>query len=234
MPATRTISIPTADGPMSGHLAVPDSGSGPGLLVLQEIFGVNVYIRDVCDRLANAGYVALAPDLFWRLQPGVALENFDDADLQTGIGFAMRFDAEAGIADLGAALAALRGLPECDGRAGVIGFCFGGTFAYLAAVNLDPDVAVSFYGSGVADAIGEAGRVTCPLQFHFGDSDPFIPNEQVEIIRAAVASLPNVELHVYEGGGHAFDNHFSPTFSQPVPAAEAWKRTLAFLAQSFG
>lgn len=230
MASTRTITITTPDGgAMSAHLAVPDSGSGPGLLVLQEIFGVNVYIRDVCDRLAAEGYVALAPDMFWRLQPGVALENFDEADLQTGIGFAMRFDGEAGIGDLAVALAALRELPECDGRAGVIGFCFGGTFAYLAAVHLDPDVAVSYYGSGVADTIGEAGKVTCPLLFHFGDNDPFIPNDGVDRVRAAVAPLKHVAVKVHAGGGHAFDNKYSATFSQPEHAAAAWAQTIEFL-----
>jgi carboxymethylenebutenolidase len=234
MASTRTIDIPCGDGTMSGHLAVPASGRGPGLLVLQEIFGVYVYIRDVCERLAAEGYVALAPDLFWRLQPGVVLENFDDADLQEGIGYAMRFDAEAGVADIGAALATVRSLPECDGRAGVIGFCFGGTYAYLAAVHLDPEVAISFYGSGVAEAIGDAGRVTCPLQFHFGDSDPFIPNDQVDRIRAAVAPLAAIEVNVHEGGGHAFDNHFSTRFSQPVQAAAAWAQTTAFLKDALG
>lgn len=228
---TRGETIVGPDGVgFAAHIATPAGDeTRPGVVVIQEIFGVNTYLRDVCDRLARLGYVALAPDMFHRLEPGVRLENQDDADLQTGIGYAMRFDGPQGVADLGAALAHVRSLPECNGKAGVVGFCFGGTFAYLSAVHLDPDAAVSYYGSGVADAIGDISKVACPLLFHFGDSDPFIPNEQVATIEGAIAGFANVDLVVHAGGGHAFDNSFSH-FSQPAPAAAAWSRTTDFLA----
>ena len=228
---TRNETITASDGVgFAAHVAVPaGDNTRPGVIVIQEIFGVNSYIRDVCDRLGRMGYLAIAPDMFHRLEPGVRLEKQDDADLQTGIALAMRFDGPQGVADLSATLDHMRSLPECDGRSGVVGFCFGGTFAYLTAVHLDPDVAVSYYGSGVADAMGDVANVTCPLLLHFGDTDAFIPTEQVARIRAAIASIGNIELMVQPGGGHAFDNSFSH-FSQPVPAAAAWARTTHFLA----
>ena len=230
MTTPSRITITSEGGEFGAHLVRPEGGEGPGVLVLQEIFGVNLYIRDVCDRLAALGYIALAPDMFWRQKPGIDLSAFDENDLKEGMGYGMAFDAEAGIADIGSALATLRLLDGTGGKAGVLGFCFGGTFAYLAAVHHDPDVAVSYYGSGVAAAIGDIDKVACPLQFHFGGSDPYIPNADVERIAAAVAGHPDMELHVQAGGGHAFDNSFSAMFSHPPSGAAAWELTTAFLA----
>lgn len=228
--STRTDRITAADGStFAGHVALPAAGRGPGLVLIQEIFGVNTYIRDVADRLAALGYVVVAPDMFWRLEPGVAIDGTDDTALGQAMGYAGRFDAAAGIGDLGAGLAHLRALPECTGPVGVIGFCFGGTFAYLAAAHLDPVVAVSYYGSGVAGALDVLPQVTCPVLFHFGDADPYLPNEDVERLAAASAGMANVEILVQAGSGHAFDNSFNPNFSDPPAAAAAWERTVAFL-----
>lgn len=234
MTSTRTEQISTDGGTFAGHVALPDSGSGPGVLLLQEIFGVNDYIRSVAARLAAAGYVAMAPDLFWRLEPGVEINTTGDEALTEGVGYAGRFDNEAGITDLAASLAHLRSLPEVSGKVAAMGFCFGGTMAFLAAANLDPDCAVSYYGSGVAGAIGLAPQVTCPLLLHFGDNDPFLPNSDVETIVSATESMPNVEVRVATGAGHAFDNFMHPGFSNPEAAAGAWERTAAFLAEHLG
>jgi carboxymethylenebutenolidase len=236
--ATRTEQITVADapdtGPFTAHLALPASGRGPGLVLIQEIFGVNRYIRDVADRLAALGYVVLAPDMFWRLEPGVAIDGTDEDALVTAMGYAGRFDAAAGVVDLGAALDHLRVLPECDGPVGVIGFCFGGTFAYLAAAHLDPAVTVSYYGSGVGGALDLLERVRGPILFHFGDEDPYLPNADVDRLREASAGMDNVEIIVQAGAGHAFDNGFNPNFSDPTAAAAAWERTVAFLDEHLG
>jgi carboxymethylenebutenolidase len=112
-----------------------------------------------------------------------------------------------------------------------MGFCLGGTLAWFVAAAGDPDVAVSYYGSGVAGGLDQAGTVTCPVIFHFGDSDPYLPNEQVDAIRASVGDRPDVEIHVQAGAGHAFDNHEAPTFWNEAAAAAAWERTVAFLQQ---
>jgi carboxymethylenebutenolidase len=228
----RIDTIPATDG--SGSFAatvtLPPSGSGPGLILLQEIFGVNEYLRAVGQRLAALGYVSLAPDLFWRQEPGVDLPH-DESAMGKGMGLAQGFDADKGSEDLGASLQFLRSLPEVTGGAGALGFCFGGTMAFLTAAAHDPDVAVSYYGSGVPSMLGMADAVTCPVLFHFGAADPFLPLEGAKAVEAAFAGREGCEVHIHEGAGHAFDNSFAPTFHQPEHAARAWDQTSAFLAR---
>jgi carboxymethylenebutenolidase len=209
---------------------LPESGTGPGILLFQEIFGVGPYIRAVAERLAGLGYVAAAPDVFWRLERNWEAEH-DEAGLEASIGLVSRFDFVQGVADCVAALERLRALPEVEGGTGVMGFCLGGTLAWFVAAAADPDVAVSYYGSGVAGGLDQAGAVTCPVIFHFGDNDPYLPNEQVDAIRASVGDRPDVEIHVQAGAGHAFDNHEAAMFWNEAAAAAAWERTVAFLQQ---
>ena len=235
MTTTRNETISTSDsGTFSSHLAIPPSGHGPGVLVIQEVFGVNEYIRDVCDRLANAGYVALAPDLFWRLEPGIEFDSSDQDNIGPAIEVASRFDPVAGLADLGDALEHLRSLEETQGASAVIGFCFGGTQAFRMAAHLDPACVVSYYGSGTADLLGDLDKVNCAVTFHFGDNDPYLPMTDIDKIKAAVADRNDITVHVHKGGGHAFDNSFAPHFSQPEIASVAWAQTLAFLFLHIG
>lgn len=231
MPTTRTETVTLHDGEMSAHLAVPDAGTGPGVLLIQEIGGVNGYIKDVAERLADLGYVVLAPDVFWRVQPGFAVEVFNETTLGQAMGVVGRLDGEKVLADLGEALEALRELPEVIGGVGVVGFCFGGTYAFLMAAEYEPDVVVSYYGSGVAGAIDRADEIQCPVLFHFGGQDPYLPVADIEAIRAATSGLPHVDVLVQPDAGHAFDNHASEMFHDPVAAASAWTRTTAFLAE---
>ncbi|MGI9602331.1 MAG: dienelactone hydrolase family protein [Acidimicrobiales bacterium] len=233
MVSTRTETVPTESGSFAGHVALPPSGSGPGLLVLQEIFGVNTYIRSVCERVAEMGYVALAPDMFWRQEPGFVVEpDQGEEGMQSAFAKMGGFDWGAGAADLAAAFDHLQGLPECTGPAGVMGFCFGGTLTFHAAADLDPACAVSYYGSGVADALdAKADAVTCPILFHFGDDDPFLPYENVERVAARFENAPNVTVEVQAGAGHAFDNNVNPMFSNPTAAANAWSITAEHLAR---
>lgn len=231
MATTRTETISLDGGEMTAHLAVPDPGTGPGVLLIQEIGGVNGYIREVADRLAGLGYVALAPDVFWRVQPDFTVENFTDEGLSRAMEIAGQVDPGQTLADLGAALEHLRELPEVVGGVGVLGFCFGGTFAFLVAAEYEPDVAVSYYGSGVAASIDRAEEIECPLLFHFGGDDPFLPNDDVECIRDAVLGMPHIEILVQPDGGHAFDNHASERYHVPSAAKAAWTRTSAFLRE---
>jgi carboxymethylenebutenolidase len=235
MITSRTETITAADGgTFSAHLCVPASIHGPGILVIQEVFGVNAYVRDVCDRLAAAGYVALAPDVFWRIKPGVEFDSSDQANIPPAIEVAGQYDPVKGLADFGAALAHLRSLDETQGATGVIGFCFGGTQCFRVAAAFDPTCAVSYYGSGTADLLSDLDRITCPMMFHFGDNDPYLPNTDIDKIKAAVADRHDITVHVHSGGGHAFDNHFAPHFSQPEIASAAWSETLAFLYMHLG
>jgi carboxymethylenebutenolidase len=229
MSDTRTQEIETGDGAMGAHVALPASGSGPGMVLIHEIFGVNDYVRDAAQRLADAGYVVLAPDLFWRTQPGLDLPN-DDAGMKLGMAAAQALDGEFALADALTALAALRELPEvAGGRAGIIGFCLGGSIAWRVAAAGDPDVAVVYYGSAVPDALDLADSVTCPVIMHWGGADPFIPREGIDAVAAMAAEHDNIECHIHEGAGHAFDNHRSERFSVPAAAAAAWELTAAFL-----
>jgi carboxymethylenebutenolidase len=226
--ATRTDTVTVADGSFDLPVWLPASGSGPGLVLFQEIFGVGPYIRAVADRLAGLGYVVGAPDLFWRIERNWEADH-DEAGLQASMGMIEKFDFASGVADAVAAVEKVRSLPEVSGGTGVIGFCLGGTFAWLMAAVAQPDVAVSHYGSGVAGALDQADSVSCPLIFHFGDSDPYLPNDQVEAIRRRVGKRDNVEIHVQPGAGHAFDNHESAMFWNEAAAAAAWARTVDFL-----
>lgn len=165
--SARSERITIAQGELAAHVALPASGSGPGMLLLHEIFGVNVYVRDSAQRLAELGYVVLAPDLYWRTQPGLELDH-DDAGLEAGMAAAQKLDIGVAVGDAVAALDVLRSMPEVrDRRAGVIGFCLGGTLAYGVAADGDPDVAVVYYGSGVPDALDAAARITCPTIMHW-------------------------------------------------------------------
>ena len=227
MAATRTDTVTVADGSFDLPVWLPASGSGPGLVLFQEIFGVGPYIRAVGDRLAGLGYVVGAPDLFWRIERNWESAH-DEAGLQASMGMIQKFDFGTGVADAVAAFEAVRSLPEVKGGTGVIGFCLGGTFAWLTAAATQPDVAISYYGSGVAGALDQADAGSCPVIFHFGDSDPYLPNDQVDAIRARVGDRETVEIHV-QPAGHAFDNHESAMFWNEAAAAAAWERTVAFL-----
>ncbi|HTW02441.1 MAG TPA: dienelactone hydrolase family protein [Streptosporangiaceae bacterium] len=225
---SRVESVPASDGSLGLQVWLPESGTGPGLLLIQEIFGISDYIQAVAEDLAGLGYVVGAPDLFWRLEPGYVASHDQDG-LTRSLEISSRFDAEQGVADAAAALDHLAALPEVAGGLGIIGFCLGGTIAYFLAAQSNPDVVVSFYGSGVPDATDALDRIASPLQFHFGGSDPYITRDQVARVEAASAGKSNVEIHVEEDAGHAFHNRKSPMFHRPEPAARAWQRTEEFL-----
>jgi carboxymethylenebutenolidase len=227
---SRVESVPTPEGSFDLNLWLPAAGSGPGVLLIQEIYGVSDYIRAVAEDLAALGYVVGAPDLFWRLEPGYQAVH-DQEGLTRSLEMGSRFDADQGVSDAAAALDHLSALPEVDGGLGIIGFCLGGTIAYFLAARTDAAAVVSFYGSGVPDSLEALDLITSPLQFHFGGSDPYIPRDQVARVEQASAGRDNVEIHVEEDAGHAFHNRKSAMFHLPEPAARAWQRTEEFLAR---
>ncbi len=229
--SSRVEPVETPDGTFDLHVWRPATGRGPGLLLIQEIYGVSDYIRAVAGDLAGLGYVVGAPDLFWRLEPGYQAQH-DEEGLKRSLEIGSRFDFAQGVADSAAALDRLAALPEVDGGLGVIGFCLGGTIAYFLAAQAEAGAVaavVSFYGSGVPDNTDALDRIGSPVQFHFGGSDPYIPREQVARVEEAAAGRDNVEIHVEEDAGHAFHNRKAPMFHVPEPAARAWQRTEQFL-----
>jgi len=205
----------------------PPSGTGPGMLLIQEIFGVGPYIRAVGERLAAAGYVVGAPDLFWRFAPGFQ-GGHDEAGLADSMRQAGNLDPTKAVADCVAAIEHLAGLSSSASRPGVIGFCLGGTLAFGVAAADDPAVCVSYYGSGVPAMLDRLAAVTCPTLFHFGAADAYIPAEGVEALAAA---LPAGMVLNVEQAGHAFDNHEAPMFYDESAAQAAWSKTMAFLTQ---
>ncbi|MHB1510619.1 MAG: dienelactone hydrolase family protein [Acidimicrobiales bacterium] len=229
----RSESISTADGDYDGLLFVPEHPNGAGILLLQEIFGVSEFIRDRAAALGEEGYVVLCPDVFWRVERNVDCPH-DDEGLQRAFGVAQRFaeiDPSITAADLTAALDHLKRVPEVSGLVAALGYCLGGRLAYELAVAGDPACCVSYYGSGIAAQLDSAHKISCPLLFHFGGNDPYIPAAEVAQIRAAFAGRGDVEFDVQEDAGHAFENSFAAQFSNPEATAKSWPITVGWLAR---
>ena len=226
--AGQWIDIAAKDGgSFKGYLAVPASGSGPGILLLQEIFGVNKSMREVADHYAEEGYVVLAPDLFWRMEPGVEL-GYTEADFGKAMGYYQRFDANQSIRDAADALKVLRARPECKSKVGALGFCLGGKLAYLAAARTDVDCAVSYYGVGIEADLAEAHNIKGPMVFHFAELDRFAPTEAREQVKAAFKGRSDVEFYLYPGCDHAFAAPERSSFDKPATLM-AHTRSIALL-----
>ena len=174
---SRWIDIPAGTDSFQGYLALPKTGTGPAVIILQEIFGVNAHIRSVADQYAADGYVALAPDVFWRTQPRVEL-GYEGADRQKAMELLQKTGVEQAVADVGAAAQALRALPEVSGKVAAIGYTFGGRLAYLAAAQGAIDVGVAYYGGGIQTQLDKADSIKVPMQFHYGELDAHIPPSQ--------------------------------------------------------
>lgn len=223
-----TIPIQSQEGQnFTGYLSQPSETKGPGIVLIQEIFGINNSIRTVADRFANQGYTVLAPDIFWRIKPGIEL-SYQAADMEQAFDYYHRFDVKNGVADLGEAVKTLRNHATCQGKVATLGFCLGGKLSYLTAAHHNVDAAVAFYGGGIAEHLDEAKNIQCPILMHFGAKDEMIPEDQIEAIRAAFQHHDNAEIYVYDHVGHAFYNQDRSTYN-PAAAELAHQRTIAFL-----
>jgi carboxymethylenebutenolidase len=235
----RTETVTARDGLTSdAWVWLPASGRGPGILLLQEIFGVSSFLRAKASDLADLGYVVACPDVFWRTERHVDHDH-DDAGLQAAFASMSRWAAEVPEAttrhDLLAALDHLRALPEVDGKVAVMGYCLGGRLAYELAAAGDPDACVAYYGSGIGGRLDDTTEsVTCPTIFHYGGADPFIPLEEAEAVAKAFAGRDGVEHHVHDGAGHAFENSEAGQFFNAAAADRSWELTKQFLATNLG
>ncbi len=199
------VTIRAADGgSFSAYVATPKSGKGPGILLLQEIFGVNKVMRDLADGFAAQGYIAMCPDLFWRIEPGIQLTDKTEAEWQRAFQLFQAFNVDKGIEDSKAALAALRKQPGCTGKVGTVGYCLGGKLAYLMATRSDADANVGYYGVGIPDNMNEAGNIKKPLMLHIAEKDAYCPPEAQAAIKKGLGSNSLVTLHSYAGADHAF------------------------------
>jgi carboxymethylenebutenolidase len=220
-------------GGFRGYMALPSSGKGPGLVIAQEIFGINKTMRDVADYYAEEGYVALVPDLFWRQEPNVEL-GYTPQDWQKAFGFYQGFSEAKGMEDMQTAITTLRARPEVTGgKVGVLGFCLGGKLAYLAACRTDADVSVGYYGVGIEAALDEADKIKKPLLLHVAELDQFCPPEARAKIVQTLLGRPNIALHVYPGVDHAFARVGGDHYHRPS-ALMAHERTIAALKAAMG
>jgi carboxymethylenebutenolidase len=218
--------------PFKGYLSMPATQTGPCIVLIQEIFGVNSHIRRIADDYANDGYFVLAPDLFWRMKPGVEL-GYDDTDMQVGLSYLAKFDAEKGLKDINTAVDFLRHVEGSTGKVATMGFCLGGLMSYRAAANLPVDAAVSYYGVTIEKHLNEAAQIKCPLLMHFAENDHLAPPPVLKEIEQVLKPKANVEFCVYEGVGHGFNCDLRPSYDKGA-AALALKRTRAFLQKSLG
>jgi carboxymethylenebutenolidase len=224
--------IKTADGAFSAYVAKPEGpGPWPAVVAIQEIFGVNAVMRGTCDRLAAEGYLAICPDLFWRLQPGIDITDQTEAEWKQALGYMNAFDIDKGVEDIAATLDQVRASPDCTGKVGAVGYCLGGLLAFLTATRTDCDASVGYYGVNIQNYLGEAERLANPLMLHIAGADGYVPPEAQERIRGALENHIDVTIHVYPGRDHAFARPGGANFDQ-ADADLANARTDAFLQEN--
>lgn len=232
---TEAITIPARDGSGSfgARVARPDGKPRAAIVVIQEIFGINPGIRRKCERLASDGYLAIAPDLFWRLKPGVELDPDVKADFDTALGLMGRFDQDKGIADVEATIRAARDLLDDGGKVGAVGYCLGGRLAYMTAARTDVDATVGYYAVGIDGLLGEKHAIAHPLMLHIAGEDGFVDKATQAAMHEGLDDHPKVTLHDYPGEDHGFATETGARRS--AAAAElADQRTSAFFAEHLG
>lgn len=229
------IEIDTLDagGRFDAYEARPSGTPRGAIIVIQEIFGVNPGIRRKCDHWAELGYLALAPDLFWRLQPGVELDPDVPEQFQEALGLMNRFDQDQGIADIEATIrAAHKSLPE-GGKVGCVGYCLGGRLAFMTSARTDIDASVGYYGVLIDKLLGEKRAIANPLMLHIAVADHFVGPEAQAAMHAGLDDHPKVVLHDYPGEDHGFATETGDRRSEAA-ARLADSRTEAFFAEHLG
>lgn len=199
----KDISINTADGAFGGYLAVPGTANGAGIVVIQEIFGVNEFVRTVADSYAARGYFALAPDLFWRIEPGVQLTDKTKEEWNRAFALMNKFDIDLGIKHIQAAIDHLRGGEKCA-KVGAVGYCLGGQLAYLTAARTDVDASVGYYGINIQQKLDEAKTIRKPIMLHIAEKDQYVPAAAQKQIIDGLRYNPLVTIHTYPEMDHAF------------------------------
>lgn len=224
------LKIKTFDGTFSAYVSDPETTPAPVIIVIQEIFGVNSGIRKIADDLAKQGFIAVCPDMFWRFEPGLQLSDHKESERKKGFDIYNRYDFDAGVKDIAATIAAARKLPGSTGKVGVMGFCFGGLMAFLAASRLDPDAAVEYYGAETQKYVTEGKKIKKPLLMHLASEDEFMDKAAQATINKELADNPNIKIYTYLDRNHAFarpnGDHYDAKDAETANA-----RTLAFFKQ---
>ncbi|MEQ9146186.1 MAG: dienelactone hydrolase family protein [Parvibaculaceae bacterium] len=232
--SSETITIDGPDGSFTGYLARPEGdGPFPAIVVIQEIFGVNAVMRNICDWLAGEGYLALCPDLFWRIEPGIDITDQTEAEWARAFELFNAFDVDKGMTDVQATIDTARTLEGANGKVGAVGYCLGGQLAYLTATRTNADAAVGFYGVNLQNLTGEAPNITKPLMLHIAGKDEFVPAEAQAAVHAALDDNALVTIHDYPERDHAFARVGGAHYDK-ADADTANTRTLAFFKDHLG
>lgn len=230
---SKQISIKGREGRFAAYVARPNVEPAATIVVLQELFGVNDDIRRTCDELAEQGFIAVAPDLFWRQEPGIDLSVTSQDDWNHGLQLYLAFDRDAGVRDIEDAITFARNLPGSNGKVAVLGYCLGALMAFMTSVRTKVDATVAYHGSDTEKYIGEVDNLHAPLLMHLAEEDEFIPKAAQSQIKEALAAKPNASIYTYPGQKHAFSRHGGAHYDA-ASATLARKRTYDFLHQYLG
>jgi carboxymethylenebutenolidase len=233
MPTAFNLTLTTPDGEFGAYVAAPATLPAPAIVVIQEIFGVNAVMRQTADQFAAQGYLAVCPDLFWRIEPGIDITDQSEAEWKRAFELFNAFDVEAGVKDIAATIEAVRKDPRCNGKVGAVGFCLGGLLAYLTAVRTDADASVAYYGVGIERYTAEAEKLVNPLLMHIAEEDQFTPKPARDLILGALKNHRQIEIHTYPGRDHAFARPGGEHYDA-ADAALAESRTLDFFKRNLG
>jgi len=233
MTNTTKIATLAGDGEFTAYRATPAGTPKAAIVVIQEIFGVNAGIRRKCDTLAEAGYLAIAPDLFWRLEPGIELDPDIKPEFDRALELMGQFDQDKGIADIEATIRAARAELGDDAKVGVVGYCLGGRLAFMTAARTDVDASVGYYGVGIDGLLGEKHAIAHPVLLHVPEEDHFVDKAAQAAMHAGLDDHPKVTIYDYAGEDHGFATEFGERRSD-ASAKLADERTAKFFAENLG
>ncbi len=233
MTNTTKIATLAGDGEFTAYRATPAGTPKAAIVVIQEIFGVNAGIRRKCDTLAEAGYLAIAPDLFWRLEPGIELDPDIKPEFDRALELMGQFDQDKGIADIEASIRAARSELGDDAKVGVVGYCLGGRLAFMTAARTDVDASVGYYGVGIDGLLGEKHAIAHPVLLHVPEEDHFVDKAAQAAMHAGLDDHPKVTIYDYAGEDHGFATEFGERRSD-TSAKLADERTAKFFAENLG
>jgi carboxymethylenebutenolidase len=222
----KEISIAGKDGTFMGYLSTPTGGSSPGVVVIQEVFGINGWLRSVANWLAGQGYMALAPDLFWKLSPGIQLDPTKEDEFNKGLELFGNFDTDKGVEDIQATISTLRKMPGCNGKVGNLGFCLGGMLSYLSATRTDTDASSAYYGVGLDNLLGEADKIKTPTILHIAREDGFVPPDAQAKVEEGLKDYGQITVYAYEDADHGFCRETDKNHYKAGAAKLAHERTL--------
>ena len=226
------IDVPTLEGEESfeAYLAEPEGDPRGAIIVIQEIFGVNEGIRRKCDHWASLGYLALAPDLFWRIEPGVELDPDVPEQFQRALGLMQRFDQDKGVSDIEAVIREARRRLPGGAKVGAVGYCLGRRLAFMTSTRTDVDASVGYYGVGLDNLLHEKNAIARPLLLHIPGDDHFVPKDKQKAIHEGLDGHPRVTIHDYPGEDHGFAAEMGKRRSE-LSAKQADERTEAFFVE---